>query len=235
MPAQACELPVESARAAALPVAQRLMALAAAWQVPAAAAKPLTRRYWIREAATWCYHTVVGIPPERSDALVTAVDAFYRAASLPQQPWYADFQRGTVQPLAGTAEGVMRQQLSLSVVAVGLPKPRAYRQLVSRVAHPTAPMQAVVLRSVDASSLPWPADAVPAYTLDPTGDVVGFHDNTLFWHHFCTTPGASLLPMPQDRWLTNVLRALRLDVAERRTYREEARAWGRWARSGFRA
>ena len=67
-----------------------------------------------------------------------------------------------------------------------------------------------------------------AYTLPPNGEVLHWADGCLHWHHICCTPGAAVLPGAADRWLLTALRFLRLDGAERATYRDEAQMMRRW-------
>lgn len=223
---QACELSIDEALGEAPATADQLMTMAAARKMPL---RPAIQRVWVPSAGTWCYHTVIAVTV--AEPLLDQVAAiFYDGASMPAQPWYAGFIRGQVKPLPNPA-AEFPCQLAMAGFDVGLRSPRAYRQLVSR--HANHSMQAIVLRSVEAAVLPWPDTVVPAFTLQPSGDVFEYRDGQLLWHHICTTPGAGVLPMPWDRWLINALRGLRVDQAERETYKEEALSWARWAAQGF--
>lgn len=193
---------------------------------------PSQRRYWQVDAGTWCYHTAIAAPCHRPHAAQAMAGIFYRAATLPRQPWYAQFRGGAALPMPQPLpDGVAGRQLCWSRFDLGLRRCRAYRQQVTWLAvdETTA---AVVLRSV-ASDWRADTDSVLAYTLAPTGDVFRQQDGCLQWHHVCTTDGVGLLPMPLDRWLINALRAVGLDGAERHTYRDEALAWAKWVGNGF--
>jgi len=192
---------------------------------------PVIRRWWIPSAATWCYHTAIAVPAA-PESLRIATGVFVDAARLPSQPWYPQFRYGLTAPLPDDVDPSGSHSLSIGVFDVGLPKPRAYRQWVSHQVLP-ANRQAIVMRSVASPALAWPSGVVPAYALSPSGDVLEYVDGRLVWHHICTTPGASVLPMPMDRWLINALRLLRLDGAERNTYRQELTAWADWVQQGF--
>ncbi|HEY9035541.1 MAG TPA: hypothetical protein VIM96_02405 [Pseudomonadales bacterium] len=228
---QACEITTQAAIAQSTEVARALLAIARRSEGAHWPGQPRTHRFRVSTAKTWCYHTVVATPAEPS-ALTQAADFFYRAACLPAQPWYPQFLYGQGQALTEAAGG-MRHQLTLGVFDVGLIKPRAYRQLVSHCMDVASSVQVVALRSVMDDRLRWPTGAVPAYALDPTGDVLEYRNGHLLWHHICTTPGAGVLPMPFDRWLINAVRFLGLDRAERNTYHAEARAWANWVSAGF--
>ncbi len=223
---QACELSVKAALSEAPESAEKLMHMARA---RAAVTQPSIQRNWVPAAGTWCYHTVIAVPAA-ADALNQVAAIFYRAAEMNAQPWYAGFVHGQVRPLPESM-AAFSCQLAVAEFDVGLKHLRAYRQLVS--SHAADAMQAIVLRSVDTPDLPFPEHAVPAFTLQPSGDVFEYRDGQLLWHHICTTPGAGLLPMPWDRCLINALRGLRLDQAERKTYQEEALLWAQWAGKGF--
>ncbi len=208
---------------------ERLVALADAFhqEHDTSADAIQTTKAWSDEARTFTYHTHTALAGVPREALAEVADAFYGAADLETQPWYAQFRAGQSCPVAEPAEpGVARQQWSLSAFDVGLRKLRCYRQLVTDGA-PRPDMRVVALRSVDAPLTP-PADAVLALTLAPTGDVFEWRDERLHWHHICTTPGVGLLPGSLDRSFLNTLRRLGLDAQERRTYREEAEAWREW-------
>ena len=211
--------------------AHALLAIAKRYEYTQESCQPCTNRFWVPAAKTWCYHTVVAVPAKPA-ALTQAADFFYRAVCLAVQPWYPQFRHGQALALDQASEGV-RHQLTLGVFDVGLSKPRAYRQLVSHHMDATSGIQIVALRSVRDERLLWPEGAVPAYALNPTGDVLEYRNEQLLWHHICTTPGASLLPMPLDRWLINAVRILGLDRAERNTYHAEARAWAKWVSADF--
>ena len=163
--------------------------------------------------------------PEAS--LVRVADAFYRAADLEVQPWYAQFRGGQSRPLQEPPPaGIARHQLAISSFDVSLKQPRCYRQLVCE-AVPRPDLHVISLCSVDAEWEP-PQDAVLALTLEPTGDVFEWQEGVLHWHHICTTPGVGLLPGMLDRAFLNLLRRVGLDSAERKTYREEAEGFRDW-------
>ncbi len=184
-------------------------------------------RHWESSAGTWCYHTHVVANDQAEQRLEQLANIFFNAATLSVQPWYPQFQGGTNQtaqhPLP---EGIRQHQLALAGFDVGLRTPRYYRQLIS-LARPHDHTAVIVARSIS-EGRPLPGGAKLAYTLAPNGEVLHWKNGHLHWHHICCTPGAGLLPTVPDRWLINLLRAVKLDQAERRTYRREALLWRNW-------
>ena len=186
-------------------------------------------RYWAAAAGTYTYHTharVYGV----DEALFTrVVDCFFHAASLKTQPWYAQFLCGQSLPLISSASGCTRAALCLPEFDFGLGKTHSYRQLLSEFSL-AEHCRALVLRSVIHEQA-FPANTVPAFTLSPTGDLFHWHQGVLHWHHICTVAGVGIMPPGIERHVMNALRWLRLDLAERKTYREEAEAFIRWMRN----
>lgn len=184
-------------------------------------------RHWESTAGTWCYHTHVVANDQPEQRLEQLANIFFHAAALPVQPWYPQFQGGTNQtarhPVPG---GIVQHQLALAGFDVGLRAPRYYRQLIS-LARPHEHTAVIVARSINGGP-PLPGGAKLAYTLAPNGEVLHWQNGQLHWHHICCTPGAGLLPTAADRWLINLMRAVKLDHAERRTYRREALLWRKW-------
>ena len=192
-----------------------------------------TLNYWHPPAKTFTYHTHIAVPSVKRATLDIVADTFFGAADLRRQPWYAQFQFGESRALDhAPPAGILRHQLAISTFEVGLKAPRCYRQLVVDSA-PRDDTRVVSLVSVDVD---WeiPEGAVLAMTLEPSGDVFEWRGGALHWHHICTTPGVGLLPGALDRWLLNSLRRLRLDSAERRTYRDEAESFLRWVTTELR-
>lgn len=228
---QAPEISVRQAIADAPAQSERLAALAAAHRARH------TRRdvhdttaHWEPSAGTFCYQTHIAISGASPDTLDWLAGTFYNAATMSNQPWYAQFLDGQSQPLAeAPAEGIDKHQLALGRFDLGLPAPRCYRQLVS-LASPDPATRVIVARSVDEGPA-LPGDTRLAFTLDPNGEVLHLEDGHLHWHHICCTPGAALLPQPLDRWLINTLRRFGLDSVERNTYRAEAEQLREWLRS----
>ncbi|MGB1139909.1 MAG: hypothetical protein ACPG1A_03350 [Halioglobus sp.] len=213
------DAPVQAARLAELAAAHRAQHM----QVDV----PNTVAHWEPSAGTYCYQTHIAFGIEDRDTLNWLADTFYNAATMTKQPWYAQFLGGQAEALdAPPAEGIDQHQLAVGRFDLGLSRPRCYRQLVSLASHGET-TRIIIARSVDEGP-PIPDGTTLAYTLDPNGEVLHYENGLLHWHHICCTPGAGLLPQPADRWLINTLRRLRLDSAERTTYREEAqelRAW----------
>jgi hypothetical protein len=80
---------------------------------------------------------------------------------------------------------------------------------------------------------PTPTGTVAAFVYSPSGDVLRRVDGWLVWDHIITSPGGSVFPFGLDRALTNLLRRLRLNGAELRTYRREAEGWRAWMTSSI--
>ncbi len=188
---------------------------------------PHIYRYWINSAGTYCYHTHIAISGQTRERLEWATTLFYNAAELEQQPWYPQFLGGYCRPCpALPAAGIEAHQFCLGRFDLGLGTPRAYRQLVS-LNRPDAETAVIVARSV-AEGHDIPQSTRLAYTLTPNGEVLHWDGDHLHWHHICCTPGAALFAQPLDRYFINFLRWLRIDGAERKTYREEAIQFSAW-------
>ena len=186
--------------------------------------------HWEPAAGTYCYQTHIAFSTVSVDTFEWLVDTFYHAATLTEQPWYAQFLGGEAQALGqAPAPGVDKHQLALGQFNLGLPRPRCYRQLLSLTRYGSA-TRVITARSVNEGP-PVPLKTTLAYTLAPNGEVLHFEHGVLHWHHICCTPGAGLLPQPLDRWLINTLRRCGLDSAERDTYREEAQQLRTWVLS----
>lgn len=186
-----------------------------------------TIAHWEPGAGTQCYQTHIAFGTDTLDTLDWLAETFYKAATMTSQPWYPQFLGGQAMALdAQPLDGIAKHQLALGRFDLGLPRPRCYRQLVSLASH-GANTRVIIARSVDQGPEP-PDNTKLAYTLDPNGEVLHYEDGRLHWHHICCTPGAGLLPQPADRWLINTLRRLRLDQAERATYRGEAEQLRTW-------
>lgn len=207
-------------------VAARLLTLARQAEGAATGATVQTHRYWEAAARTYTYHTHARLPCTDAGRVAAVSDCFFHAAALPLQPWYTQFAGGTVEPVV-PAGGAVRACLNVPRFDFGVGKLRSYRQLLTEFC-PEPHTHVLVLRSVSAP-VPFPPQTVPVYTLSPTGDVLRWADGYLHWHHICTVTGVGLLPLVLERPLMNLLRALRLDSAERRTYREEATGFIAWA------
>lgn len=186
-----------------------------------------TRREWVPDAGTFCYQTHIAVSNQPRERLSWLAEVFYNASTLAQQPWYPQFLGGAAQACRlAHDDTITAHQLALGQFDLGLGKPRCYRQLVS-LARPDAHTAVIVARSV-AEGPALPAAARLAYTQMPNGEVLHWENDRLHWHHICCTPGAGLLPAQPDRWLINTLRRLRLDSAERNTYRTEAQQLRDW-------
>lgn len=229
---QALQLPVADAIREAPATSAALQSMAARHRAGRADARGYhTVRHWEPSAGTWCYQTHIAAPDQPAERLVRVAELFFAAATLPAQPWYPQFLGGECAPLAAaTPAGIRRHQLTLGQFELGLPTPRYYRQLLS-LAQPDDATIVISARSVNDGPAP-PGSGRLAYTLAPNGEVLHWENGRLHWHHICCTPGAGLLPGRLDRWLINALRALRLDRAERATYREEAERFRDWLTTG---
>jgi len=189
-----------------------------------------TIRAWQPDAGTWCYQTHIAIPGQSPERLAWLAEVFYNAAALASYPWYPQFAGGRCQALEQVAPGgIARHQLCWGRFDLGLSALRYYRQLVS-LAQPDDRTAVIAARSVHQGPA-LPGDALLTFTVAPNGEVLHFADGCLHWHHICCTTGAGLLPGRLDRWLINGLRWLRLDQAERKTYRQEAEMLNEWLQS----
>jgi hypothetical protein len=226
MPRQPLQTTVAEASRTAPEAAGELLQLADGFQANAPG-EPLTSKHWRGDARTFVCHTHIEIPGVKPDRFIPLVHLFYHQASLPRQPWYAEFLGGSAMHCDLPPEGgTLRQQLATGCFDLHVGKPRCYRQLVS-LHSPLADTRVIVARSVDAGP-DLQGDAVLTHTLDPNGEVLRWRSGALHWHHICTTPGAAVLPRPLDRWLINALRASGLDSAERGTYAREALSLAEW-------
>ena len=188
-----------------------------------------SRKHWLSEIGCYCYETHIAISGQNEARFEWLVDVFYKASTLSEQPWYPQFLGGSSQPCEiPCTSSISEHQLCSGRFDLGLGKPRVYRQLVSlqREAQ-TAIICARSLRQGASVS----DGEVLAYTLDPNGEVLHWDGEFLHWHHICCTPGPGLLPSDWDRRLMNVLRGLKLDQAERKTYRQEAEGLRDWLQS----
>lgn len=222
-------MPVEIALPSALDesatVAATLMKMSVAAERDGVLQPVRILRRWEAGAATYTYHTHVQVACADVSIFSKVVDCFFHAAALPAQPWYAHFLRGkslSVMPAAGA----IRSAICLPEFDFGLGKVHSYRQLVSEFSF-AEHCHVLVLRSVTADP-DFPANTVAAFTLSPTGDVLHWGNGILHWHHICTVAGVGILPAPIERQVMNILRWLRLDRAERKTYSEEAECFIRW-------
>lgn len=189
-----------------------------------------TIRHWERDAGTWCYQTHIAIADQAQYRLAWLADIFYHGAALASYPWYPQFGGGECEALLQSAPVTVDQhQLCWGCFDLGLSAPRYYRQLVSQSWRDDS-TAVIAARSVDRGPA-LPEAALLAYTVAPNGEVLYWADGCLHWHHICCTTGAALFPGRLDRWLINALRWLRLDQAERTTYREEAQQLHDWLRS----
>lgn len=192
--------------------------------------KPSIQRYWIPSAGTYCYHTHIAVSGQSRKYFEWAVELFYSAAGLDSQPWYEQFLGGLREDCDTVPDKTIeKHQLCLGRFDLGLGAPRAYRQLVS-LQRPDADTAVIAARSI-AGGLIVPDDTTLAYTVDPNGEVLQWDGESLHWHHICCTPGPALLPQPLDRYFMNMLRLLRLDGAERKTYSAEAQAFRDWVQA----
>lgn len=209
--------------------AEQLHALAVQAQT-LAPEQPRIQRYWIPSAGTYCYHTHIAVSGQTRERFLWAVELFYSAANLKRQPWYEQFLGGASKACAESPDqSIDKHQLCLGRFDLGIGTPRAYRQLVS-LNVPDDNTGVIVARSIEEG--PALGEETPlAFTVDPNGEVLHWDGKYLHWHHICCTPGPTLLPQPWDRYLMNALRILRLDGAERKTYREEASRFRDWLQS----
>lgn len=220
------ECSLHDAAAEAPSVAARLYAMALQAESVAPAGAVNIDRQWEPLLRTYTYHTHARLACADPGRVAAISDCFFHAAALPLQPWYTQFAGGTVEPVV-PAGGAVRACLNVPRFDFGVGKLRSYRQLLTEFC-PEPHTHVLVLRSVSAP-VPFPPETVPVHTLSPTGDVLRWADGQLHWHHICTVTGVGLLPLVLERPLMNLLRALRLDSAERRTYREEATGFIAWA------
>jgi hypothetical protein len=222
-------MPVEIALPSALDesvsVAAALMEMAVAAEEDGALQPVHILRRWEARAGTYTYHTHVQVACADVSTFSKVVDCFFHAAALPAQPWYSQFLRGQSLSVVPAA-GAIRSAICLPEFDFGLGKVHSYRQLVSEFSFANH-CHVLVLRSVSADP-DFPANTVVAFTLSPTGDVLRWCNGVLHWHHICTVAGVGILPAPIERQVMNMLRWLRLDHAERKTYREEAECFIRW-------
>jgi hypothetical protein len=182
-------------------------------------------RNWSAAARTYTYHTHVQTACLDREVFMQVVDCFFHAAALKTQPWYAQFLRGQALPLP-PAKGSIRALVCVPEFDFGLGKTHSYRQLLNDFT-PAPHCHVLVLRSV-IHTLNFPSATVPAFTLAPTGDVFHWREGVLHWHHICTVAGVGIMPPTIERHAMNALRWLHLDMAERKTYREEAECFIRW-------
>ncbi|MBB3048199.1 hypothetical protein FHR99_002473 [Litorivivens lipolytica] len=216
---------------APIAAAQLAQAAAQAQRVPVVPQKPHIQRYWVPSAGTYSYHTHIAVSGQSRERFKWAIELFYNAAELERQPWYEQFLGGLSEPCeAASASTIEKHQFCLGRFDLGLGAPRAYRQLVS-LSRPDGDTAVVVARSINKGP-GLPENTKLAYTVDPNGEVLHWDGEHLHWHHICCTPGPALLPQPVDRYLMNLLRVLRLDGAERKTYRDEAAQFRTWLQGG---
>lgn len=222
------ELSLEQARAESRAVSLNLVAMAKQSEAMQISQPVMISRYWNAAVGTYTYHTHAQALNVDKGTFQKIVDCFFHAASLPYQPWYAQFLTGT--SAATTAvDGANRAAVVRPVFDFGLGKKHGYCQLLTEFSFSESEF-ALVLRSVK-DAVGFPAGTTPAFTLSPTGDVFRWHGNTLHWHHICTVAGVGLLPPTPERYLMNSLRWLGLDQQERKTYREEAELFISWAQN----
>lgn len=198
----------------------------AARQRARARPEPGTDTVWLPHAS--CHLQLTHVPLlAPAEAVPALAGLFFSASRLPAQPWYEGFRGGALEPLGvATVAPVLRAALALSVVEVGLPAPRAYRSLVAEVAW-DGRTRVTTLGAIDEGpSLP--EGAVLAQLLPPSGDVFHHDGQLLHWHHLMVTPGVGLWPDWVDHALLRTLRSLKLDGAERASYRREAEALTRF-------
>lgn len=228
---QANEIRVGQAIAASAGHCHLLAQLAAAHRsTHRAIGESETTRHWQAGAGTFCYQTHVAVPQQAPGRLAWLADIFYRAAALERYPWYPQFQGGRSGAVDHPPpEGIDQHQLCWGGFDLGLSAPRYYRQLIS-LAYPAEQTAVVAARSVQEGPA-LPEKSRLAYTVEPNGEVLHFEDGCLHWHHICCTTGPAMLPGRLDRWFMNALRLLRLDGAERATYRSEAEQFCTWLQS----
>jgi hypothetical protein len=220
------EIALPEALNEAAAVTDTLLEMARQAEMQAAGQAINISRSWTVHARTYTYHTHVQVECTDSATFEKVADCFFYAALLPSQPWYEQFLRGKVWPVT-PAIGAVRAALCLPEFDFGLGKTHSYRQLLNEFSR-TDYCRVLVLRSI-AHEVHFPSDTVHAFTLSPTGDVLHWRDGVLHWHHICTVSGVGLLPAGVERCVMNALRWLHLDQAERKTYREEAECFIRWA------
>lgn len=206
-------------------VARRLQVMALQAEQQASSHAVAIHRTWEPSAGTYTYHTHARVACSQRDTLRYLADCFFHASGLPYQPWYGQFVGGLVQSVS-PAGGAARACLNVPRFDFGLGRIHAYRQLLSAF-EPDADTHVLVIRSVEAE-LAFPAGALPAFTLSPTGDVLRMADGVMHWHHICTVAGVGLLPPWLEKPLMNGLRFFGLDGRERQTYHEEASTFARW-------
>lgn len=187
-------------------------------------------RSWLASAGTYVYQSHIAITEQSVDRFSWLTKTFFHAASLSIQPWYSEFQGGKCLALSLPPQvGVDDHQLCWGGFDLGMPAPRYYRQLVSLL-RPTVSTAVIVARSVNEGP-PLPDGARLAYTVSPNGEVLFWENDCLHWHHICCTLGAGIVTGRLDRYLINMLRCLRLDQLERKTYRKEAEQLRDWLQS----
>ena len=225
---QRLEISLDEAIHRAPIAASELAQLASRAQTAAAAPRvPCIQRYWIPSAGTHCYHTHIAVSGQSRQRFEWAAELFYGAAELERQPWYEQFLGGCSEACEQSPDtAIEKHQLCLGRFDLGLGMPRAYRQLVS-LSRPDADTAVIVARSITQGPT-LPDNTKLAYTVDPNGEVLHWDGEYLHWHHICCTPGAVLMPQPVDRYFMNMLRVLRLDGAERKTYSDEATQFRDW-------
>ena len=187
----------------------------------------LTQRHWQKDARTFCYHTHIAISEQPEQQFTWLAELLFNAANMSRQPWYPHFHGGLCVPAElPVSNSGNRHQVAWGRFDLGLTTPRYYRQLLS-LSYPSVDTAVIAARSVNEGPM-LPKGAILAYTLAPNGEVLHWENGRLHWHHICCTPGAAILPGRMDRWLINTIRALGLDFAERKTYREEAKQMQQW-------
>jgi hypothetical protein len=193
-----------------------------------------TSKQWQADMACYTYlsHIAINLTDIRSalaeqETLLAELGAlFYHAASLPHQPWYQQFLEGEATDIAlPCPPSVGCHQQTVAHFDFGFKRPRYYQQCVSLV-KPDNHSRVIVMQSVEGRRTD--TSSKEAYTLSPNGEVLVLNEGVLHWHHICTTPGPSIFSGHYDRWFMNALRWLRLDQAERNTYREEAHTLRDW-------
>ncbi len=205
-----------------------LASLAVAQQAKALSSPIHCSSQWNPLNGTFTYHTHTVVDDFSASNLGLVARLFFDAYSLEKQDWYSQFVGGDNQPLpAGVdafADEVPRSfQLGQGYFDFGVPRLRRYQTLIA-LRHDEADTASVVLRSIDHHfEVQRPSKKV--YLLAPTGDYFTVADGKLHWHHICTVSGISLLPGASDKHFMNLLRYLKLDSKERRTYLEEAQSF----------
>lgn len=183
-------------------------------------------QYWNKDLGTFICHGHAMVKAPRA-ALDTSIDWFFRADDNNKlsQPWYPAFLQGVSEPsdVKIADPRVKEQRLFSSSFDFGLKRQSHYRQLAC-LAELDEHRKVISLRSVSDRDL---NGMRYAYTLAPTGDVFSWDEEQelLHWHHICSVTGVGALPGPLDRWVMNILRALKRNHAERASYREEGSNW----------